>query len=135
MPYVDPNVFIYPILYEQEQEPRVKRATETLHGIEKGLIPAYTSTLTWDEVVWIVRKNMGKDEAASQGQKLIGFLNLRWIPVDENILNQAQALMNKYSLHPRDAIHAASAINKKIAAIISDDKDYDAVKEIERIPL
>jgi hypothetical protein len=135
MPYIDSNVFIYPILYEEEQEPKVKHAKRILHRIEKGELPAYTSTLTWDEVVWIVRKTMGKDEAISQGQKLLGFLNLQWISVDENILSQAQSLMAKYNLHPRDSIHIASAIDRKIKIIISDNEVIDQVKEIKRTPL
>jgi predicted nucleic acid-binding protein len=106
-----------------------------LLNIEKGELSAFTSTLTWDEVVWITKKAMGRDEAISQGQKLLGFLNLQWIPVDEHILSQAQALMNKYNLHPRDSIHVASAINRKINLIISDDLDIDQVKEIKRTPL
>jgi uncharacterized protein len=135
MPYIDTNVFIFPILYEEEQEPKVKHAKQILKSIEKGELPAYISTLTWDEVVWIVRKVMGRAEAISQGQKLLGFLNLNWIIVDENILTQAQSLMNKYNLHPRDAVHVASAINRKIDSIISDDLDIDQVKEINRTPL
>ena len=135
MPYIDSNVFIYPILYEEEQEPKVKHAKRMLHRVEKGELPAYTSTLTWDEVVWIVRKTMGKDEAISQRQKLLGFLNLQWISVDENILSQAQSLMAKYNLHPRDSIHIASAIDRKIKIIISDDEVIDQVKEIKRTPL
>ena len=135
MPYIDANVFIYPILYAEEQEPKVKHAKQILLSIEKGESSAYTSTLTWDEVVWIVRKAMGRDEAISQGQKLLGFLNLQWVIVDENILSQAQALMNKYNLSPRDSIHVASAINRKINVIISDDLDIDQVKEIKRTPI
>ncbi|MGD0204026.1 MAG: type II toxin-antitoxin system VapC family toxin [Candidatus Bathyarchaeia archaeon] len=135
MPYIDANVFIYPILYAEEQEPKVKYAKQILLSIEKGELSAYTSTLTWDEVVWITRKAMGRDEAISQGQKLLGFLNLQWILVDEHILSQAQALMNKYNLHPRDSIHVASAISRKINLIISDDLDIDQVKEIKRTPL
>jgi len=135
MPYIDANIFIYPILYEEEQEPKVKLAKQILQSIEKGELEAYTSTLTWDEVVWITRKAMGRDESISQGQKLLGFLNLQWILVDEHILSQAQALMNKYNLHPRDSIHVASAINRKIDLIISDDLDIDQVKEIKRTPL
>ena len=135
MAYIDANVFIYPILYEEEQEPKVKHAKQILQSIEKGELEAYTSTLTWDEVVWITRKAMGRDESISQGQKLLGFLNLQWILVDEHILSQAQALMNKYNLHPRDSIHVASAINRKIDLIISDDLDIDQVKEIKRTPL
>jgi predicted nucleic acid-binding protein len=96
---------------------------------------AFTSVLTWDEVVWTIRKLMGRNEAVSQGQKLLGFLNLRFIGVDENILSQAQGLISKYNLKPRDAIHVASAINRKIEIIISDDQDLDGIKEITRTPL
>ena len=135
MHYIDANIFIYPILYAEEQETKVKQAKKILLSIEKGELLAYTSTLTWDEVVWIVRKSMGRDQAVSQGQKLLGFSNLKWIVADENILSRAQTLMNKYILHPRDSIHVASAIDKKIYNVISDDKDLDQVKEIKRIPL
>ena len=134
MAYIDSNVFIYPILYDEE-EPKAKKAKQILVSIEKGELRAYTSTLTWDEVVWVVRKTMGKDVAISQGQKLLGFLNLHFINTDENILSQAQALMAKYNLSPRDSIHIASAIDRKLKIIISDDKDAEVVKEIKRTPL
>jgi uncharacterized protein len=132
--YVDSNVFLYPTLYT-EKEPKVKMAKEILLSIERGELRAFTSTLTWDEVVWIVRKAMGKDEAISQGQKLLGFINLEFICADENILSQAQALMTKYNLSPRDSIHVASALDRKLKIIISDDEDFDRVKEIKRSPL
>jgi len=135
MPYIDSNVFIYPILYTAEVEPKVKKAKQILINIEKGELPAYTSTLTWDEVVWVVSKTMGRNEGLSQGQKLLGFLNLQFISVDENILSRAQALMTKYNLDPRDSIHIASAIDRKIKIIISDDKDADKVEEIKRTPI
>jgi uncharacterized protein len=133
--YIDSNVFLYPILYSEKEEPKVKRAKEVLLSIETGELSAFTSTLTWDEVVWIVRKTMGKNEAMNQGQKLLGFLNLNFIPADENILCQAQALMTKYNLNPRDAIHVASALDRKLKVIISDDEDPDRVKELKRTPL
>jgi predicted nucleic acid-binding protein len=135
MAYIDSNVFIYPILYSEEEEPKTRKALDILRRIAKGELSAYTSTITWDEIIWVVRKTMGKSEALNQGQKLLGFLNLKFISVDENILSQAQALMGKYNLRPHDSIHVASAIDKKIYNVISDDKDLDQVKEIKRIPL
>jgi uncharacterized protein len=133
--YVDSNVFIYPILYNKEMDPRVKKAGEILASIAKGELLAYTSTLTWDEVVWAVRKTMGKNEAINQGQKLLGFINLQFINVDESILSQAQMLMSTYNLKPRDAVHAAAAISRKLKIIISDDQDFDEIKEVNRSPL
>jgi predicted nucleic acid-binding protein len=135
MPYIDSNIFIYPILYEEEQEPKVKQAKQILHSIASGELQAFTSTLTWDEVVWIVRKTMGREESINQGKKLLGFLNLSWIIIDENILSQAQGLIAKYALRPRDSIHIASALSRQIKVIISDDEDIDQVKEIKREPL
>jgi uncharacterized protein len=133
--YVDSNIFIYPVLYTKDVDPRVKKADEILASIAKGELLAYTSTLTWDEVVWAVRKTMGKNEAIIQGQKLLGFTNLQFINVDENILSQAQTLICTYHLKPRDAVHTAAAISRKLKTIISDDQDFDEVREIKRSPL
>ena len=135
MPYIDSNIFIYPILYSIEKEPKAKKALQILLSIEKGDLSAYTSTLTWDEVVWVISKTMGKTEAISQGQKLLGFPNLDFIDVDTNIVTKAQNLIEKYNLKPRDSIHIASAIERKIKTIISDDQDLDLFSEIERISL
>jgi uncharacterized protein len=135
MSYIDSNVFLYPILYTEEVESKVKKAKKILHSIEKGELQAYTSTLTWDEVVWVVSKTMGRRDGVNQGQKLLGFMNLHFVNVDENLLNDAQALMSKYNLRPRDSIHVASAIDRKLSTIISDDKELDVVKEIKRTPI
>jgi len=134
MPYIDSNVFLFPVLYNTETEPKAKKAKEILRQIEKGELAAFTSTLTWDEVVWVVSKTMGRDEGIYQGRKLLGFPNLQFIPVDEGVLAQAQRLVDKYRLSPRDSIHAGSAMDRRIKAIISDDEDFDQVKEMKRTP-
>lgn len=41
--------------------------------------------------------------------------------------------MEKYKLKPRDAIHAATAIENKINTMVSYDRDFDNVIEIRRI--
>jgi len=43
--------------------------------------------------------------------------------------------MAKYKLSPRDSIHIASALSKKTKTIVSDDEDFDHIKEIKRTPL
>jgi predicted nucleic acid-binding protein len=43
-------------------------------------------------------------------------------------------LLENCRINPRDAIHIASALEKKITEIISDDADLDIIKEIQRIP-
>jgi len=135
MSYIDSNVFIYPAIYQTETQQKAKKAKEILRKIENGELTAYTSTLTWDEVVWVVSKVLSRDDAIRQGKKLLGFPNLEFINVDEGILTQAQMLLDKYKLSPRDSIHVASALGRKINTVISDDKDFDQIKEITRTPL
>ena len=135
MPYLDSNVFIYPVIYDEDAEPKVRRAKEILLSIENGKLSALTSSLTWDEVVWVVSKVMGRNEGVSQGKKLLGFPNLEFVVADENVLARAQKLVEKYKLSPRDSIHVASALQKRTRTVISDDRDFDTVKEIKRTPL
>jgi len=135
MPYIDSNVFIYAAIYQTESQQKAKKAKETLLKIENGEISAYTSTLTWDEVVYVVSKLLSRNDGINQGKKLLGFPNLEFIDVNESILTVALNLLNKYKLSPRDSIHAASAISRKIKTVISDDKDFDQIEEITRTPL
>jgi len=135
MQYVDSNVFLYSALYSPESEPKAKKAKEILQKIENKELSAATSTLTWDEVVWVSTKLLGRSGGITLGQKLLGFPNLEFINVDESIIAQAQSLMDKYRLSPRDSIHVASALSRKATIIISDDEDFDQIKEIKRTPL
>lgn len=135
MAYIDSNIFIYPVIYDTEVQEKARRAKEILLKIEHGELSAYTSTLTWDEVVWVVSRVLGRSDGTKQGRKLLGFPNLEFIDVDKRNLSMAQMLLDKYKLNPRDSIHLASAISKKIKRIISDDEDFDVAKEIERTPL
>ena len=41
--------------------------------------------------------------------------------------------MEEYKLRPRDAVHAAAALENKITTIVSYDKDFDLIHEIKRI--
>jgi predicted nucleic acid-binding protein len=135
MPYLDSNIFIYPVIYQTDAQSKAKKAKEILLSVEKGQLSAYTSTLTWDEVVWVVTKVMSRNDGIAQGRKLLGFPNLQFIDTDENVLVAAQRLIEKYKLNPRDSIHIASALDRRLKIVISDDEDFDLVKEIKRTPL
>lgn len=135
MAYLDANVFIYPVIYEAEVISKAKKAKGILKRVEEGRLKAYTSTLTWDEVVWVTSKVLGFSDAINQGVKLLGFPNLGFIEVHETVIAKAQKLLEKYALKPRDAIHAASALQKGLREVISDDREFDRIKEIRRKPL
>jgi predicted nucleic acid-binding protein len=131
--YIDSNVFLYPVLYGDFKES--ERAREILSQIERKDIQAYTSTLTWDEVSYVVERTLGKTDAIEIGKKFLNFPFLRFIAVDDEIIRRSQALREKYNLKPRDSIHLSCAIERNIFKIITDDADFDEIKEIQRIPI
>lgn len=130
MKYLDSNVFIYPILYGDKKANSCK---EILLKVAKNEMKACTSILSWDEVVFVVKKFRGKEIAAIEGSKLLRMPNLIFLKVDEPIIFKAQEIVSKYHLNPRDAIHAASAISSNCNEIISDDSNFDIIPEIKRV--
>jgi predicted nucleic acid-binding protein len=82
-----------------------------------------------------VSRVLSRDDGTRQGRILLGFPNLEFIDVNEGILTVAQTMLDKYKLSQRVSIHVASAMNRKIKTVISDDEDFDKVKEITRTPL
>ena len=128
--YIDSNIFISPLIYEDS--PLASSSKRVLAMVEKGETTAYTSTLTWDEVVWVVRRVLGRADSVQAGEKLTAYPNLRFVSASEEIIRSAQKLLSEYGVAPRDAIHIASALNKNVDALVSDDSELDLVREVKR---
>lgn len=130
MAYVDSCIFIYAALYSDSNG---KSARSFLEKATQKNIEIFTSSLTFDEVMWKVKNHTSLDEAISVGKAMLNMPNLMIIDVSAKIISDSLELMEKYKLHPRDAIHTACALNSSIFTIISEDKDFDKVKGIKRI--
>lgn len=131
--YVDSNIFLYPIIYEVDAVEEARGAKGLLLKIATGDVEAYTSILTWDEVVWVVRKLFGLELSIEQGKCLLAFPNLRFLAVKKSVVLRAQEILEKYGVKPRGAIHAATAMENNITTIVSYDKDFDVIREVRRI--
>ena len=130
MIYLDANIFLFAAL---DRRDKGRRARELLKKVQDGReAKAATSTLTYDEFFWIVKKYRGFNLAVKATKALLEMPNLIFLSVDEAIIRKALALVEAYKLNPRDSIHAASAINHNISIIFSEDKDFDRVKELKR---
>ena len=129
--YLDSNVFILAVLSDDK---RGEKAQELIKKTILGELSAVTSSLTVDEVVWkIWKETKNRDIAIDEGLRLLQFDNLRIVGVDNNIIKHSLNFMKKYKhLKPRDAIHLSAAINAGASVIISDDADFDGVREIRR---
>src|SRR3989344_928160 len=120
--YTDANVFIQAILRDDNNSKKV------LQKIIRKEIDGITSILSWDELVYILEKFINKDIAVIEGKKFLIFPNLTFIDAKKETIMKAQKLVEEYNLKPRDAIHAATAINLNINEIISEDDDFDKIK-------
>jgi len=130
--YIDTNIFLNPILYDINKDQEAKKSKNFLEEIITNKKLGFTSVLTWDEFVWIIRKTLGMHVAIEKGKKFLVFPNLRIVKLSLTTINRAQVLIANYHIQPRDAIHAASALENKINKIISFDGDFDIINEIER---
>ncbi|MCL4349414.1 type II toxin-antitoxin system VapC family toxin [Ferroplasma acidiphilum] len=130
MIYIDSNVFIFAALNNEELGNSAKLILEK---VENRSIEASTSSLTFDEVVWIVKKNRSFEDAVSIGDAFLGMEGLHLIDVNQDLLALAISIMKKYKTDPRDSIHAATAITQKAAVVISEESDFDKITEIKKI--
>ncbi|MCX8182623.1 MAG: type II toxin-antitoxin system VapC family toxin [Candidatus Methanomethyliaceae archaeon] len=129
MIYIDSNIFIYAAL---NLEDLGDRARALLRDVQEGKQRAASSALTFDEIVWAVRKYRSFEDSVAAGEVFLNMPNLKIVEVSGDILAMALELMRRYRLDPRDSIHAASAISKKTKVILSSDEHFDRVKEIRR---
>jgi len=127
--YLDTNIFLYPVLYEDE---KAKICGEIIKKAVKREILAVTSVLTWDEFVYALSKFQKSEIYKKEGKKFL-HLPIEFLDANKTVIYKAQTLIEKYNLKPRDAIHAASALHAGAEEIISDDSDFDKIKELKRI--
>lgn len=129
--YIDAGIFLTPILKNREER-IIDKCLEWQKKIKDGEIIAYTSYLTWDEVTYKVKKNIGKKESVLIGKALLDFPNLNFLDVDKSIIENAQKFLDKFNIEPRDSIHASSSLQKANGKIITLDvikSDYKKIKD------
>jgi len=103
-----------------------------LRRIHNGEMDGATSTLTWDEIAYVVWRRLGREAGLDAGRRFLGIRRLRLVPVDPQLLRDADGAARDYGLRPRDAIHAACARRAGAMAIVSEDRDFDRLPDIAR---
>ena len=66
--YVDANVFLYAVLYDDARSQRCRKALE---AIVAGRLEAVTSLLTWDEFSHVVERILGREVAVQEGERFV----------------------------------------------------------------
>lgn len=129
--YLDSNVFIYAVTEEDETED----ARKALERVEEGEENGVTSVLTVDEVVWIVQNQVDRETAIETGRNLIGMPHLDVLDCSTTTSRNALHLMEDTELDPRDALHAATALDHGVYTVVSSDDDLEEIDDLERKPI
>ncbi len=121
--YIDTNVFLNYILYDPQLIPQALIARRFLERVKDRHVTACTSLLTWDELTWVVRRELTLEDARQQGLEFLDFPWLQFLNVTKDVVKKAQDLIEASSLKPRDAIHIASALIHGASEFITFDTD------------
>ena len=126
--YLDSNVFINSSINDLEIG---NKCRSLLKEISSGKIIGITSCLSFDEIIWILRKI--KPEGLIELSKSLLALNVKFVDVNKSILYKVVEIIEKYKLKPRDAIHLATMQINNCKTIITSDSDFNKISEIEKI--
>ena len=123
--YLDANIFVYSSV---DQGGKGTKCRSIIRDVEQGSLQAATSSLTFDEIVWVVKKLKGRQAAFEAGKVFLNISGLKLVEVNIDTLNSALNLMNEYDLESRDSIHAATALLVGADYFVSDDGDFDKLQ-------
>jgi len=129
MIYLDSNVFIYAVLGGAKEGSWCR---DLVRRVAEGGEEAVTSALTVDEVVNQVRVSRGLETSIQAGEAILQMAHLAVAPADAETLWKSLELGRQLGLHPRDAIHAATALLRRTPELISEDADFDKVEGLRR---
>ncbi len=131
--YFDSNVFILPALYDGDKS---REASDWLRKMVEGEIEVSTSALTLDEVTWIISREASREEALNEAERILELPHLKILDVKSEDTVRMINYQRRYDdLKPRDAVHLSVALRNGIHTVVSDDDDFEGLKEIEWVGL
>jgi predicted nucleic acid-binding protein len=127
--YIDSNIFIFAATDKRNLG---QNCRQIIKLINEQKIICTASILVIDEVIWILKKKVGKDSAIKITKAMLS-LPIKWIEIDKSVIIRMVGIYEKTTLDPRDAIHLSSMKEVGLSVIMSEDKDFDNVEGLDRI--
>jgi predicted nucleic acid-binding protein len=129
--YWDTGLFL--CFLNKDEQDRREICEDNLRHARAGNIEIYTSYWTAVEVIkpkWIPKFVPLTDEQVEMIQGMFQWPFLKKIQVHQTVSFAAADLSRKFGLKPADAIHAASAMFKKVDAMQVFDRDFKAISHL-----
>lgn len=118
------------LIYLLERHPRYYQEVHQLFKrIESGAISAVLSSLVFTELLVPAYRINDQQQAKRIVQILTDFPHLDIIPLNPDIAISAAQLRARYKISTPDAIHAATGIKAEADGIITNDQEFNKLKE------
>ena len=127
--YIDSNIFIFA---STDKGKLGQNCREIIGLINEQKIACAASFLVIDEVMWILKKNVGRADAIKITKAVLS-MPIKWVEVDKSVIIKMIDIFEKTTLDPRDAIHIASMKELGLSVIVSEDNDFGKVDGIKRV--
>ena len=127
--YIDSNIFIFAAINQDENGERCRNIIKL---IEEEKISCAASYLIIDEIIWVLKKKIGKKDAITIIKAILS-LPIKWLSIDESSIIRMVDILENTNIDPRDALHIACMLNNGLSTILSEDKDFDRIKNVKRI--
>jgi predicted nucleic acid-binding protein len=127
--FLDANVFVYAVGADHEyREP----CRAIVKDVRDGRLEGESSVEVIQEAVHILRRK-GRSDATVLGREFMAVCH-KLHSIERSDLTLALELLEKQEeLDTRDGVHAAVALNRRIAVILSADRRFEEISGLERI--
>jgi len=126
--FIDTNVFLYAL---GRPHPYRDPCRDLIDDLRQGRLAGETSVEVIQEFVHVRRAR--EEDAIARGRELMAFCAMVHDLEARDLARAMDILDDHPALPTRDAIHAATAINRDLNAILTADRHFDAVHGLERI--
>ena len=129
--FIDAPLLIY---LNTMSNPRARMSYEDFYIRSLIDYKLYIDVLVLDEVIYISRRKYGIPYHVSS--KFIESIVLPYVSIitlGEDEYKQATRILVEYNLKPSDSLHLGAMLSNSINLIISEDKEFDRVKEVKRL--
>lgn len=128
--FLDTNVFIYAA---GVPSPHKEACVSLLRRAAEGALDATTSVEVIQELHHVFRRRGRLPDGVALGRE-VARLFPDLLPITaSDVIRSGDILLAQPQLSPRDALHAATALNRGITTIVSTDADLDAVNGLRRV--
>ena len=128
--FLDSNIFIYAAGAEN---PMKAECVALLERVASGELDATTNAEVIQEIHHVFRRRGRLADGITLGREVIRLLPDLLPITRDDVFRSGEILTARPQISPRDALHAAVALNNGITGIVSVDRDFEHIDGIVRL--